>query len=242
MSPASTSPRSSNPKRRPLRWWPIVLTLAVLILIWVLSDVRQLLEQTLHFIGGLGAWGPVLFILVYAIGTVLFIPGSILTLGAGALFGVLWGSIYVSLGSTLGATCAFLVGRYFARDWVESRIEGQPKFEAVDRAVAAEGWKIVFLARLSPVFPFALLNYAFGLTRVSLLGYVAASWVGMMPATVMYVFVGSLAREGALGHPRPPGEWILYAVGLVATIIVTVWITRMARRALTQRADLDASS
>jgi uncharacterized membrane protein YdjX (TVP38/TMEM64 family) len=221
---------------------PIALTLAALVLVGVLTDVRNLLEETLDFIERLGPWGPLLFILVYAVGTVLFVPGSILTLGAGALFGVWWGSLYVSLGSTLGATCAFLVGRHFARDWVESRIEGKSSFEAMDRAVAAEGWKIVFLTRLSPIFPFALLNYAFGLTRVSLTGYVVASWVGMMPATVMYVFVGSLARDGALRHSRPPGEWALYATGLVATIVVTVWVTRMARRALTRRADLDASS
>src|SRR5690606_28498352 len=113
--------------------------------------------------------------------TVLLIPGSALTLGAGALFGVFWGTVYASTGATLGATCAFLIGRYLARDWVAARIARRPAFVAIDRAVAEEGWKIVGLTRLSPIFPFVLLNYAFGLTRVSLRDYVFASWLGMLP-------------------------------------------------------------
>jgi len=149
------------------------------------------------------------------------------------LFGVAWGSVYVSIGATLGATAAFLVGRYFARAWVTAKIEGSEKFAAIDRAVGDEGWKIVGLTRLSPVFPFTLLNYAFGLTRVRLRDYVLASWIGMLPGTVMYVYLGSLARAGA--HQRTPGEWALYALGLAATVAVTVIITRIARRALAKR-------
>ncbi len=101
--------------------------------------------------------------------------------------------------------------------------------------MAAAGWKIVGLTRLSPVFPFTLLNYAFGLTRVSLRDYVLASWIGMMPGTVMYVYLGALARIGAAGEEKSPAEWALYAIGLLATLAVTVFITRIARRALVQR-------
>lgn len=207
----------------------------VLILLSV-ADVREALRGVLSLIERLGVWGPILFIAAYVVATVFFVPGSVLTLGAGALFGVGWGSVYVSAGSTLGATCAFLVGRYLARDWVAAKIQGNERFSAIDRAVAEEGWRIVGLTRLSPVFPFTLLNYAFGLTRVSLRGYVLASWIGMMPGTVMYVYLGSLARVGADAARRSPAEWTLYAVGMLATLTVTVVITRIARRALAQRA------
>jgi uncharacterized membrane protein YdjX (TVP38/TMEM64 family) len=197
-------------------------------------DVRALLRDSLAWVEQLGPWGPVLFVLIYIVAAVLFVPGSALTLGAGAVFGVALGSVLVSLGATFGATAAFLVGRYFARAWVAKKIEGNAAFAAIDRAVAAEGWKIVGLTRLSPAFPFSLLNYAFGLTRVSLRDYVVASWIGMMPGTVMYVYIGSLARVAG-DRTRTPGEWALLGLGLVATIAVTIFIARIARTALAKR-------
>lgn len=197
-------------------------------------DVRALLRDSLAWVEQLGPWGPVLFVLIYIVAAVLFVPGSALTLGAGAVFGVGLGSALVSIGATLGATAAFLVGRYFARDWVAKKIEGNASFAAIDRAVAAEGWKIVGLTRLSPAFPFSLLNYAFGLTRVSLRDYMVASWIGMMPGTVMYVYIGSLARVAG-DRTRTPGEWALLGLGLVATIAVTIFITGIARTALAKR-------
>ena len=171
----------------------------------------------------------------------LFLPGSILTLGAGVVFGVVKGSIIVSFASTLGATVAFLVGRYLARGWISGKIEGNAKFKAIDDAIGREGWRIVALTRLSPIFPFNLLNYAFGVTRVPLVQYVLASWIGMMPGTIMYVYLGSLAGSLATlggasgGQARTPAQWALYAVGLLATVAVTVYVTRIARRALSQR-------
>jgi uncharacterized membrane protein YdjX (TVP38/TMEM64 family) len=197
------------------------------------SLIQTWFKQALDWIGGLGIWGPIIFALLYVLACVFFIPGSILTLGAGALFGVLKGSILVSISATLGATAAFLVGRYLARDWVARKIEQNPKFKTIDRAVAEEGWKIVGLLRLSPLFPFSLLNYALGLTQVPLREYVLASWIGMMPGTVMYVYIGSLAQAGA--RKTTPAEWALRAVGLVATIAVTVLLTRIARKALSKR-------
>jgi uncharacterized membrane protein YdjX (TVP38/TMEM64 family) len=172
---------------------------------------------------------------------VFFLPGSILTVGAGVVFGLLRGFVIVSISATLGATAAFLVGRYLARGWIAGKIEGHPKFKAIDEAVAREGWKIVGLLRLSPVVPFNVLNYAFGVTRVSLRHYVVASWIGMMPGTLLYVYLGSIAGDlaGAGGRAsRTPAEWAFYAVGLVATIAVTVFVTRLARRALAERVPL----
>ena len=229
----STAARTAN--RAWLKWLIATAVAVALVALFALVDVRGVLRQTLDAIARLGPWGPVLFIAVYVLACVFFIPGSVLTLGAGAVFGVVWGSVYVSVGATLGATAAFLVGRYFARDWVAKKIEGNASFAAIDRAVADEGWKIVGLTRLSPVFPFTLLNYAFGLTRVTLRDYVLASWIGMMPGTVMYVYLGSLAQVGASGQKKSPAEWALYGVGLLATLAVTVFVTRLARRALAKR-------
>jgi uncharacterized membrane protein YdjX (TVP38/TMEM64 family) len=155
-----------------------------------------------------------------------------LTLGAGAYFGLAWGTLYVSIASTLGATAAFLIGRYLARAWVSRQIEGNAKFEAIDDAVEKEGWRLVALTRLSPAFPFNLLNYAYGLTKVPLLSYVLASWIAMIPGTVMYVYLGSLAKSPS---GRTPAQWALLIIGLAATIAATVLITRSARKALDQK-------
>jgi uncharacterized membrane protein YdjX (TVP38/TMEM64 family) len=217
----------------------ILIALTGLFALARMFDGQQLLRDALDWISSLGRWGGVFFILLYLLATVLFLPGFILTLAAGVLFGVIWGSVAVSVGSITGATVAFLIGRYLARDWVAKKIEGNEKFEAVDQAVASEGWKIVGLVRLSPVFPFNLLNYALGITKVSLKEYFFASWIGMLPATVMYVYVGSLAGDlatlGTEERSRTPGEWGLYVVGLVATIVLTVYITQIARKALQKK-------
>jgi uncharacterized membrane protein YdjX (TVP38/TMEM64 family) len=185
-----------------------------------------------------GPWGPVMLVGVYIVVCVAGLPGSILTLGAGALFGVVVGTLTVSIGSTLGASAAFLVGRTLARGLIESKVSGNLKFRAIDRAVGEQGFKIVLLTRLSPVFPFNLLNYAFGLTRVSFGNYFLASWIGMIPGTVMYVYLGSAAGQlGALAtgtSQRSPAEYALLFVGLAATVVVTVLVTRVASKALKQ--------
>ncbi len=217
----------------------LFLPLVVLFIALRTLGVQDLLRVALDWVAGLGAWGMVAFVLLYVLATVLFLPGSILTLGAGALFGVVKGSIIVSLGATLGATAAFLVGRYLARGWVSKRIAGNTRFQAVDQAVAREGWKIVGLTRLSPVFPFNLLNYAFGLTSVSLRDYFWATWIGMIPGGVLYVYLGSLAGDLALlgveERSRSSFEWGLYLFGLVATVAVTIYVTRLARAALAKK-------
>jgi uncharacterized membrane protein YdjX (TVP38/TMEM64 family) len=194
------------------------------------------LRNALEWIDSLGAIGAIAFILLYIISTVAFLPGSILTLGAGVVFGLVLGSFYVFIGATLGATAAFLVGRYLARGWVAKKIEGNQKFKAIDRAVGREGLKIVLLTRLSPIFPFNLLNYAYGVTGVSLKDYVIGS-VGMIPGTIMYVYIGSLAGNlatiGTEAQPaNPTVQWTIRIVGLIATVAVTLYVTKIARKAL----------
>ncbi len=202
-------------------------------------NVQDLFRDALAWISGLGPLGPIMFIGLYIVACVLLLPGAILTLGAGAIFGFVQGAVAASVGATLGATCAFLIGRYLARDWVARRVAGNPRFAAMDEAVAREGWKIVLLTRLSPVFPFNVLNYAFGLTRVGLRDYFLASWLGMIPGMFMYVYLGSLAGDlaglGAGTRQRGLGEWFLYGLGLAATVAVTVFITRLAREALAKK-------
>lgn len=216
-----------------------VVVIAGVVVVTRFIDLQQIFGNALDWISGLGPTGPLVFVLLYILACVLLLPGSLLTLGAGVVFGVIEGSVVVSVGSTLGATCAFLVGRYLARDWVGAKIAGNDKFKAIDEAVAVEGWKIVGLTRLSPIFPFNLLNYAFGLTQVKLKHYLIASWLGMMPGTILYVYIGSLAGDlaslGSGERTRSTGEWILYGIGLAATVVVTVFVTRIAKKALDTR-------
>ncbi|NOY45260.1 MAG: TVP38/TMEM64 family protein [Deltaproteobacteria bacterium] len=224
-----------------LRWAAAAVVAAAVVWLGWRYDLRGLLLDALGRIEDLGVVGAAAFAAIYVAACILFIPGSVLTLGAGVVYGVVWGSVLVSAASTLGATAAFLVGRYLARDWVARKIAGNPRFRAIDDAVAREGWKIVGLTRLSPVFPFNLLNYAYGLTKVSLRDYLLASWVGMMPGTVMYVYLGSLAGDlasvGTGQTTRTPAQWALYLTGLAATVLVTVYITRIARAALAKKVE-----
>ena len=197
---------------------------------------QEILRNALVWVDSLGSLGAIAFIVLYIVATVAFLPGSILTLGAGVVFGVFFGSLYVFIGATLGAIAAFLVGRYLTRDWVAQKIAGNQKFTAIDQAVGKEGFKIVLLTRLSPIFPFFLLNYAYGVTGVSLKDYAIAS-VGMIPGTIMFVYIGSLAGNLAtLGTQTPmvnPAlEWTIRIIGFIATVAVTFYVTKLARRAL----------
>ena len=193
-----------------------------------------------------GAWGAMVFMAGYVAATVAFVPGSLLTLAAGAIFGLARGTLYVFAAATLGAALAFLVARYLARPWVERRIAANPRFAAVDRAVGTQGRWIVFLLRLSPVFPFNLLNYALGLTRVRFADYLSAS-IGMLPGTLLYVYYGKLAGEvaalasGAPAAAKGAGYYAWLGLGLVATIAVTAVVARIARRALDEAAIADTA-
>jgi uncharacterized membrane protein YdjX (TVP38/TMEM64 family) len=193
-----------------------------------------------EWIDGLGPWGPAAFVLGYAAAVVGFVPGSLLTLAAGAIFGLAEGTALVFVAAVLGSTAAFLLSRTVARAAIARRVEGDPRFAAIDRAIEREGRRIVFLLRLSPVFPFTLLNYALGLTRVRLGDYLLAS-AGMLPGTLLYVYSGKVAGDlatlaGGAAVPRGAGYWAVVALGFAATLIVTILVTRVARRALREAA------
>ncbi len=230
---------SRNIFQRRLLFLSIALFLALLILATKSSYVQELLRTVLIQIEHLGVWGPVAFIITYNLATVLFIPGSVLTLGGGVIFGLWWGSVYVFVAATLGATFAFLIGRYLSRDRVVKYMETHPKFKALDRAVSQEGLKIVFLTRLCPLLPFNLLNYALGITQVSLKDYVLGSF-GMIPGTILYVYSGSLvvdlaAINVATESTNPQAlavKWLINIVSFMATVAVTVSLTRIANKAL----------
>ncbi len=198
--------------------------------------VAGYLPEFSAWVDGLGLWGPVVFVLGYAAATVAFIPGSLLTLAGGAIFGLAEGAAVVFVGACLGATGAFVASRYLVRGAIERRIATEPRFAAIDRAVGREGFKIVLLLRLTPVVPFVLLNYALGLTRVQLRDYLGAC-IGMLPATLLYVYYGKVigdVAEVAAGveDERGWGTWLATGIGLAATIAVIVIVTRIARRAL----------
>ena len=243
MTPTDRLPANGNPPWAPRVIKGVFMLIALVLLIVVGRALGGYVPQFTSWVGSLGIWGPLVFIAGYAVATVAFIPGSLLTLAAGAIFGLLQGTAYVFLGATIGSALAFLVARYGARRWVERRLEGHPRFEVVDRAVAREGLKIVFLLRLSPAFPYNLLNYALGLTSVRFRDYVLAS-LGMIPATFLYVYygkaLGSLAAvAGGTQVEKGTGYWVILALGLLATLAVTTLVTRVARRALQQEVEDD---
>jgi uncharacterized membrane protein YdjX (TVP38/TMEM64 family) len=214
----------------------VLLVLATAVVLgFIFLPVQGYIHDALEWVRELGPWGPIVLAAVYVVACVLFVPGTLLTLAAGFLFGVVVGTITVSVGSVAGASAAFFVGRFLARGWVESWVAKNPKFRAIDHAVGEQGFKIVLLTRLSPVFPFIFLNYAFGLTRVRFRDYLLASWIGMLPGTVMYIYIGSLFQEFtdlSAQRERTLGEQLFFYGGLVVTVIVAVYITRVARRAL----------
>src|SRR6266496_5540908 len=200
--------------------------------------VQQWLRNFNSWIGQLGTVGIFIFIGVYAAATVLLAPGAILTIGAGFAFGLWKGFLTVSAGSTLGAALAFLVARFIARDKVEAIAKGNEKFRDIDNTIGKQGAKLVFLLRLSPVIPFNLSNYFYGLTGVKFWPYVLASWIGMMPGTFLYVYIGTAgkaavsAAAGGEAVQRGWQYWTFTGVGLAATIVVTAWVTKIARDAL----------
>jgi uncharacterized membrane protein YdjX (TVP38/TMEM64 family) len=193
----------------------------------------------------LGPWGPAAYIAGYVVACIAFVPGAIPTMAAGALFGLGAGTVYAFVGETLGGIAAFLIARRIARPLVERRLEGTPTFMTLDRAVSRQGRRIVFLLRLSPLFPFNVLNYALGITGVRLLDYALAS-IAMLPGAFLYVYYGKIVGDLALiasGEQAGDGagHWLLLGVGLVATVVVTTLIARIATRELREAAAVPAA-
>ncbi len=212
--------------------WIAGLVLAGLIAAWTFLPVENWLNSFQSYVTGLGFWGYLLFGVVYVVGTVMLAPGLALTIAAALAFG-LWALPLVIVAATLGATAAFLIARYLARGTVEHLVKGRPTLKAVERAIAEEGGKIVLLMRLSPLVPFNLQNYVFGVTGVGFWPYVAATFVGIIPGATAYVLLGAAgqaAGDKEYGWPF----WALLGVGIVATIVVTVIVTRKARAKLAE--------
>jgi uncharacterized membrane protein YdjX (TVP38/TMEM64 family) len=217
--------------------------IAVAALVVLARQAGQSVPAVAEWVEGLGVWGPVVFIAIYALAVVGLVPGALLTLAGGALFDLLWGSVYVFVAAVLGSSGAFLVARYVARGAVERRFGQNRRFAALDRAIGDQGLKILFLLRLSPAFPFSFLNYAVGLTRISFRDYVLAS-PGMIPGTILYVYYGKLigdvaALAGGATPERGAGYYAVLSIGLAATLAVTALVTRIARRALRQAAVIE---
>ena len=218
-----------NPLKEKWFWGSLIVI--GIILCQIQFDLIQTIPKLIQWIESLGIIGMSLFVLVYILACIFLIPGSPLTVGAGAVFGFWTGLILVSVGSTLGAVAAFLISRYLARGFIEKKIDKSHKFSAMDMAIKREGWKIIFLTRLSPIIPFFLLNYALGLTKIRLRTYIISSWAGMIPGTVLYTYIGSLGKT-ILTTENSLADWVILGVGLIATVSVTLIISKIAKRSL----------
>jgi pyruvate/2-oxoglutarate dehydrogenase complex dihydrolipoamide dehydrogenase (E3) component/uncharacterized membrane protein YdjX (TVP38/TMEM64 family) len=223
----------------------LLLALAALFAGFLFLPVREWFMDFESYVQSLGALGPLVVVLVYIASTVLFIPGSALTIGSGTLFGLKTGFLVVLVGANLGALCAFLLARTMLREKVAQWADENPKFRSLDRAIGGHGFKMVFLTRLSPAFPFTLLNYLLGLTAISARSYVFANFLGMLPGILLYVYIGAAARDAITGQMDASAgfyQQILKYVGLLATVAVVVFVTRIARRALREAEQIQQGS
>ncbi len=216
-----------------------VLAVAALFLLYRFLPIQEWLSAAIEGYRGLGAWGAALFILTYVALSLLLIPGSALTIAAGVLYGFVQGYLVVAAASLITAALAFLLAKSLLRAKVESWAKGYPRFQAVNVAISRQGAIVTFLVRLSPVFPFSISNYLFGLTRVPFGRYMLANWLGMAPGTLLYIYIGMLGRELTESAGRVDTlRMVLLGVGLLATFAVTVLVTRMAKKALAEKANL----
>lgn len=231
-----------RPSRFPGGMWPAMLAVLVVglfVLAWRIP-IGAAADALAGWVRDWGGWGPVVFGLIYVLAVVALVPASALTIAAGAIFGPWVGTFVASLAATTGAALAFLAARYRLRGPLTARFGANPRFQAIDRAIGEGGWKIVALTRLSPAVPFNIQNYLYGLTRIRFWPYVLTSWLAMLPGTLMYVSIGHAGRAGleaASGRqPRSPFEWAWLVIGLTATVVGTMYVVRLARKALTETA------
>ena len=233
-----TVPKKARRRHRWLPWLGAALVLAVIIGLWSQLPLGAGLEQLRAWIVGLGPLGLVVLSLLYVVGSVLLAPVAPLTIIAGFAYGF-WGLPVVLVAATLGAAAAFLVARYLARDRVRAAMQRRRNLAAIDRAVAEEGWKIVGLLRLSPLFPFNLQNYVFGATGIPFPHFVAATFFGIIPGTALYTYLGVL---GGATADAGPVKWVFLALGLIATVVVAVLIARKARQKLLEAGIADPAA
>jgi pyruvate/2-oxoglutarate dehydrogenase complex dihydrolipoamide dehydrogenase (E3) component/uncharacterized membrane protein YdjX (TVP38/TMEM64 family) len=223
----------------------LVIVLVDIVAAFLLLPFRGWFSQFEEYVKDLGSLGPMVVALVYILATVLLIPGSALTIGSGTLFGLKTGFVVVFAGANLGALCAFILARTRLRKKVTGWAESNPKFQSLDQAIGRQGFRMVFLSRLSPAFPFTLLNYLLGLTAVRTGDYVLANILGMLPGTFLYVYIGATARDALVGQTEVSAgflQQVLKYVGLLATVAVVIIVTRMARRAMHEGAQEEESA
>lgn len=223
------------PRRVRIRWIAAAVLATALVVGGRSLPFADWLANFGSWIAGLGAAGFVLYAAVYVVVTVLLLPAWLMTIGAGFLFGLLPGAAVVSVGSTAGAAASFLIARHLARERVAHAAARDPRFSALDRAIGEKGWKIVFLLRMSAVVPFVFSNYVYGLTAIRFWPYVAASWVGMIPLTLLYAGLGVATRQAgeAAGAPAPNGWGVaVLAAGILITAGVTLYVARLTRKSL----------
>jgi uncharacterized membrane protein YdjX (TVP38/TMEM64 family) len=215
-------------------WILATLGIVVLLAAGRLLPLREWVQAFGQWIAGLGPAAYVLYVAAYVLVTVLMMPAVLLMVGAGLFFGLATGVAIVSVGATLGAAAAFLVARHLARERVARYVSGNARYAAIDRAIGQKGWRIVFLLRLSPLVPFVASNYFYGLTAIRFWPYVFASWIGMIPLQILYVSLGTAAREvaGAPAGPAGPLKWALLAGGIAVTLAATLYAGRVVRAAL----------
>lgn len=224
----------SDTATRSYKWLIYVVVIAALFGIWFVLPVQEWITTFREWAEAQGSTGWFVFIVIYAIATVVSFPASILTIAAGVAWG-LKGFPIVLVGATIGATLAFLVARYILRSKVQKSIENKPRLKAVERAVSEEGWKIVGLMRLSPAIPFTLQNFFFGTTSVGAIPYTLATFFGIMPGTLLYLWIATLGGEAAAGGDSASTlKYVFFGVGIIATIIVTIIVGRKAKQKLAE--------
>lgn len=219
------------------RYWKwIALGLGLIALSVAVSflPIGEWVKTFTNWIRGLGVAGAFIFIGVYGVASVLFLPGAVFTIAAGLVYGIVGGTAVALAGATLGAGLAFLVARYVARSRIKRFAQQNKRFGAIDQAVGEQGWKIVGLLRLSPLIPFNVSNYFYGLTSISFWPYLLVSCIGMLPGTLLYAYLGAIGQAGLSGGKKghSPLEWTFLGIGLLATIAVTVFVSRLAKKAL----------
>src|SRR5437868_542706 len=220
------------------KWIIVILVFVLLSVLSAILPVKEWIREFIGWVQQLGAIGVVVFIIAYAIATVLFLPGWIFTVSAGLIYGVFGGTLVALTGAVIGASLAFLVARYLLRRNIEEMTKKNPRFAAIDQAIGKNGWKIVGLLRLSPLIPFNLSNYFYGITSVTFGAYVLVSAVGMIPGTLLYAYLGAIGQAGVSGGATARSNWqyVLLGVGLIATIAVTIFVSRIAKKALKKSA------
>lgn len=221
---------------------PFVVMAASLALVGVVVGllyafgVHQQVVELLRWFDRQGAWAALMFVAIMVLAMVLLLPGVLLTTGAGFVFGVLEGTAYVVVGTTLGSAIAFLIARRFLGEHARVYIRDRAQLSMVSNEMAIHGWKVVLLTRLIPFFPGKLSNYLFGLTNFSFGGFVAGTFIGVIPFSLHNVYLGSLAADlstlGAREGGRTPFEWAIYGAGFLGTVLAVVFLNRLARRAL----------